>query len=71
MDTPYYTDPTVKIRIDEILQKCATLFSNVGTSTNFDVQTTLRAKETERQWLKEIQELDLILYERLAPTPED
>ena len=71
METPYYTDQTVKIRIDEILQKCATLFSNLGTSTNFDVQSSQRAKETESQWLKEIQQLDPILYERLAPSPED
>ena len=71
MDTPYYTDQTVKIRIDEILQKCATLFSNLGTSTNFDVQSPQRAKETESQWLKEIQQLDPILYERLVPSPED
>jgi hypothetical protein len=71
METPYYTDQTVKIRIDEILQKCATLFSNLGTSTNFDVQSPQRAKETESQWLKEIQQLDPILYERLVPSPED
>lgn len=71
METPYYTDPIVRTRIDEILQKCATLFSNLGTSTNFDVQTPLRAKETERQWLKEIQELDPTLYEKLVPSQED
>jgi len=71
METPYYTDQTVRLRIDEILQKCATLFSNLGTSTNFDVQSPQRAKETESQWLKEIQQLDPILYERLVPSPED
>ena len=71
METPYYTDQTVRLRIDEILQKCATLFSNLGTSTNFDVQSPQRAKETESRWLKEIQQLDPILYERLVPSPED
>lgn len=67
MNSPYYTDPAVRDRIDQILQKCATLFSNLGTSTNFDVQNTITAKQTEKQWLKEIQLLDPEFYEKVKP----
>jgi len=67
MNSPYYTDPVVRERIDIILQKCTTLFSNLGTSTNFDVQNTITAKQTEQQWLKEIQQLDPEFYQKVRP----
>jgi hypothetical protein len=67
MNSPYYTDPIVRERIDTILQKCATLFSNLGTSTNFDVQNTITAKQTENEWLKEIQQLDPEFYQKVRP----
>ena len=66
-DSKYYTDPEVRERIDTILKNCANLFSNLGTYTTFDVQDIRIAKQLERQWLNEIQELDPILYERLVP----
>ena len=43
------------------------LFSNLGTYTTFDVRDIRIAKQLERKWLDEIQELDPILYERLVP----
>jgi len=66
-DSKYYTDPEVRERIDTILKNCANLFSNLGTYTTFDVQDIRIAKQLERKWLNEIQELDPILYERLVP----
>lgn len=66
-DSKYYTDPDVKEKVDEILKNCAMLFSNLGTYTTFDVRDIRIAKQLERKWLDEIQELDPILYERLVP----
>jgi hypothetical protein len=69
-DSKYYTDPEVRERIDTILKNCANLFSNLGTYTTFDVQDIRIAKQLERQWLNEIQELDPILFEKLVPRKE-
>jgi hypothetical protein len=66
-DSKYYTDPDVREKVDEILKNCAMLFSNLGTYTTFDVKDIRIAKQLERKWLDEIQELDPILYERLVP----
>jgi hypothetical protein len=69
-DSKYYTDPEVRERIDTILKNCANLFSNLGTYTTFDVQDIRIAKQLERQWLNEIQELDPTLFEKLVPRKE-
>ena len=69
-DSKYYTDPEVREKIDTILKNCANLFSNLGTYTTFDVQDIRIAKQLERQWLNEIQELDPILFEKLVPKEE-
>lgn len=66
-DSKYYTDPDTREKVDEILKNCAMLFSNLGTYTTFDVRDIRIAKQLERKWLDEIQELDPILYERLVP----
>ena len=66
-DSKYYTDPVVSEKVDEILKNCAMLFSNLGTYTTFDVRDIRIAKQLERKWLNEIQELDPILFERLVP----
>jgi len=69
-DSKYYTDPDVREKVDEILKNCAMLFSNLGTYTTFDVRDIRIAKQLERKWLDEIQELDPTLYERLVPKKE-
>jgi hypothetical protein len=69
-DSKYYTDPEIREKVDAILEKCALLFSNLGTYTTFDVRDIRIAKQLERTWLNEIQELDPILYERLVPKKE-
>lgn len=66
-DSKYYTDPETREKVDKILENCAMLFSNLGTYTTFDVKDIRIAKQLERTWLNEIQELDPILYERLVP----
>jgi hypothetical protein len=69
-DSKYYTDPEIREKIDTILKNCANLFSNLGTYTTFDVQDIRIAKQLERKWLNEIQELDPILFEKLVPRKE-
>jgi len=69
-ESKYHTDLEVKDKVDEILKKCATLYSNLGTSTTFDVKDEQKAKQLEREWLDEIRELDPVLFERLVPNPK-
>jgi hypothetical protein len=67
----YYTDPIVREKIDHILENCRTLFSNLGTSTKFDVKDIKIAKEQESKWLEEIKILDPVHYELLVPKDLD
>jgi len=62
MTTPYYTDLSVKQKIDAILSKCATIFSNLGTNTPHDLGSKGAAKQRECELLKEIEELDGEFY---------
>jgi len=57
-----------KEKVDNILKKCAELFANLGTGTELDVKSEEKAKQLEKEWLKEIQSLDAELYERLVPS---
>jgi hypothetical protein len=59
-----------KEKIDNILQKCANLFANLGTGTTLDVGSNEKAKQLEQEWLKEIQSMDAKLYEKLVPSEE-
>jgi hypothetical protein len=67
MTSPYYTDPAIKIEIDIILQICASLYSNLGTSTIFDVKEIHIAKQIEKEWLEKIKDLDLEFYQKVSP----
>jgi hypothetical protein len=57
-------------KVDNILKKCAELFANLGTGTELDVKSEEKAKQLEKEWLKEIQSMDEKLYERLVPNEE-
>jgi hypothetical protein len=59
-----------KEKVDAILQKCANLFANLGTGTALDVGSDQKAKQLEKEWLKEIQSMDAKLYEKLVPSEE-
>jgi hypothetical protein len=59
-----------KEKVDAILQKCANLFANLGTGTPLDVGSDEKAKQLEKEWLKEIQSMDEKLYEKLVPSEE-
>ena len=62
MTTPYYTDPTIRQKIDNILSECATIFSNLGTNTPHDVKSKKAAKQKECELLGQIKELDEQFY---------
>jgi hypothetical protein len=67
MSSPYYTDPKVREEIDIILQICASLYSNLGTLTIFDVKEVSAANQIEDEWLEKIKELDLEFYQKVKP----
>jgi hypothetical protein len=64
--SPYYSDPEIKNKIDDILQKCASLFSNLGTNTPLDVKDIKTAKQTEQEWLEKIKELDPDFHQKVV-----
>ena len=63
----YYTNNSIKEKIDKILKRCATIYTNLGTETPLDLKTKERAKKTEAKWLKEIKEIDPQFYEKVRP----
>ena len=68
MTTPYYTDPTIRQKIDNILSECATIFSNLGTNTPHDLKSKEAAKEKECELLNRIKELDGEFYRNRLST---
>ena len=62
MTTPYYTNPNIRQKIDDILSKCATIFSNLGTNTPHDLKSKEAAKQRECELLKQIEGLDEQFY---------
>ena len=52
----------VRIQIDTILKQCATIFSNLGTRTPFDVGCPEIAKQKEKDLLELIKPLDEEFY---------
>ena len=62
MTTPYYTDSTVRQKIDTILKECSTIFSNLGTNTSHDLKSKEAAKQKECELLSKIKELDGEFY---------
>jgi hypothetical protein len=51
-----------RLRIDNILRKCATIYSNLGTKTPFDVGSKDVAKQKEKDLLEQIKDLDEEFY---------
>lgn len=71
MKSPYYTDPAIKERIDTILHKASTMMANIGMRTPLDVGSREEAKRIEREWLKEVKELDPEMYQSLVPQEDE
>lgn len=64
--SPYYENPEIKIKIDDILQKCASLYSNLGTKTSLDVGSIEDANKLEEEWLESIKELDPDFHQKVT-----
>ena len=66
MDTPYYTDPNARQKIDELLHENAVIQANLGTES-----TAEERAEAKRQWMelaKKINDIDPKFYrERIMP----
>ena len=62
VDYKYHTNKSVRENIDKIFHKCAMLFSNVNTRTHLDVGSRKKAKELEREYLREIEKYDKDFY---------
>jgi hypothetical protein len=60
-----------KKKIDDILRKCASLFSNLGMNTPLDVGDIKKAKQLEKEWLQEIKDLDPETYKILVPQNQE
>tara|TARA_R110000851_G_scaffold10579_2_gene38021 strand:+ start:756 stop:980 length:225 start_codon:yes stop_codon:yes gene_type:complete len=67
MESLYYNNPEIKSKIDTILKKCSLMMANLGTNTPLDVNTQENAKTIEREWLKEVKDLDPEMYQSLVP----
>ena len=70
MTSPYYTNPSIKSQIDIILKRASVMMANIGTKTPLDVGTREDAKRIEREWLNEVKELDLEMYQSIVPQEE-
>lgn len=62
MKPKYFTDNNIKQKIDVILIECATIFSNLGTGTPFDLKTKDKALQKESELLCKIKEIDEQFY---------
>lgn len=56
----------VRNKIDTILRQCATIYSNLGTKTPFDVGSKEAAKQKEKDLLEEIKHLDEEFYDTVT-----
>ena len=71
MTSPYYSNPSIKAKIDTILKKASIMMANIGTKTSLDVGSREEAKRLENEWLKEVKELDLEMYQSIVPQEEE
>ena len=54
----YYTNKSIRDKIDKILHECSIMFSNLGTKTPLDLGSRVNAKKEERKLLMKIRDLD-------------
>lgn len=63
MNSPYYTDPKVREKIDEALHQCAILFANLGCTDPKEAYD--EAKEQEQRILTKLMNEDPEVIMRL------
>lgn len=61
----------VRDKIDYILQQCATIYSNLGTKTPFDLGTKQAARQKESDLLEQIKALDEEFYNTVTNSKHD
>jgi hypothetical protein len=65
--SPYYTNKSVRAKIDKLLSKNSEIWSNLGTGTPLDKGTR---EEGEKEWgtiAEKIKELDHVFFKRVCP----
>jgi len=65
--SPYYTNKSIKEKIDRLLHQNSIIWSNLGTGTSLDSRSR---KEGERSWAVlalKIKELDEVFFNRVCP----
>lgn len=65
--SPYYTNKSVRKKIDKLLHENSKIWSNLGTGTNLDFKSR---KEGEKEWgriAKKIKELDQSFFKIVCP----
>lgn len=65
--SPYYTNKSVRAKIDKLLAQNATIWSNLGTGTPSDTKTR---GDGEKQWsviADKIKELDQVFFKKICP----
>jgi hypothetical protein len=58
----YYTNKSIRDKIDKILHECSIMFSNLGTKTPLDVGSRANAKKEERKLLMQIRDIDVDFF---------
>ncbi len=59
MENTYYTNEEVRSKIDLILHKTVEMMANLGTKTKLDVGSLEKAKQLEKEWLKEVKDTQM------------
>jgi len=66
----YYTDPTVRKKIDALLEMNACIQANLGTKSKFDMGNPLAAEQIWYQFLVEIKAMDNDFYHAISTKEE-
>ena len=66
----YYTDPTVRKKIDALLEMNACIQANLGTKSKFDMKNPVAAEQIWYQFLVEIKAMDNDFYHAISTKEE-
>ena len=65
--SPYYTNKSIKIKIDKLLHENSMIWSNLGTGTDLDDKSR---EEGEKSWAaiaEKIKEMDEVFFTKICP----
>tara|TARA_Y100001973_G_scaffold62349_1_gene91497 strand:+ start:311 stop:547 length:237 start_codon:yes stop_codon:yes gene_type:complete len=65
--SPYYTNKSVKSKIDKLLNENSIIWSNMGTGTSLDLKTREEGEKRWGQLALKIKELDETYFNVICP----